>query len=486
MKNLTKIYKSLVLIAVLSAVLVSCGQKKKTGNDKLVIVAGQITNPNADSVWIRIEPAFGRDYIEYGDKLDDNNSFNLHFETDESIPVTFYDGKETTQMFVDPGDSIYLTLNTEEFDETVKYSGKGVDKNNYLAQKYLKFVDGYNIWDLLDSLPADQYKKNIDEKRAGREKMLKEFTSNHKVSPEFINFEQTDLDFEHAFDIYMFINSKRDRKIGYDTVNIPVEFYEEFSSMANYKNPCKKSKQYNIYYNFYYPSYLAVINSDKLKGTSGNERDSILLSIYESNLDGYEKERAFANFFYGKVSRYKVDYFEKNRAYFDKIVKDETLRSFVFNKYDEVRKQLAQDMPEGAHLVNLERKEYSNTTFKDVIAKYKGKVIYLDFWASWCGPCKGEMPYSLKMQDYFKGKDVAFVYISSDRDSVAWKQMIKILQITGDHYRASKKFRREYDDLYNVRYIPRYVIIDKNGKTVDDDAKRPSDLGVRKDIEALL
>jgi thiol-disulfide isomerase/thioredoxin len=486
MKNQTKIFKSLILIAILSVMLISCGQKKTPVNKNLVIVAGQITNPNSDSAWVRIEPKIGRDFTSFGARLDDNNSFNIHFDIDEPLPVTFYDGNETTQMFVQPGDSIYITLDTKEFDETIKYSGTGADKNNFLAQNYLKFIDGYSIWDLLDSLPPDQYKMNIDERMAGMEKMLKEFTSNHKVSPQFINFEQTELAFGHAFDLYMYINSKRDRKIGYDTVNIPVEFYEEFSSMANYKNPYEKSKQYNIYYNFYYPSYLAVANSDILKGTNGAERDSILLSVYQSNLDGYEKERVIANYFYGKISRYNVDYFEKNKAYFDENVKNDMLKLYVLNEYDKVKKQLSLDMPEGAHLVNLERKEYSNTTFKDVIAKYKGNVIYLDFWASWCGPCKGEMPFSLEMQDYFKGKDVAFVYFSSDKDSVAWKQMIKILQISGDHYRVSKKIYKEYNKLYNVRYIPRYMIIDKNGKTVDDKAKRPSDLTVRQDIEALL
>jgi len=488
MKNLAKNYKSLILIAVLAVILISCGQNKKPVNKNLVIVAGQITNPNKDSVWLRIEPSIGRDYISYGDKLNENGSFNIHFETNKAIPVTFYDGKETTQMFVNPDDSIYLTLNTKEFDETIKYSGKGADKNNYLSQKYLKFDDNpeYNLWTLIDSLSPKQYKSVVDKKKAEWKKMFSEFTSKHNTPKDFVRFEETNIAFENGLDIFMYISGKRDYKIGYDTVNIPAGFYESFASLANYKNPYKMSNQYNIYYNYYYPQYLTIVNSDLFKDKKGDQRDSLNLSLYKKYMDGYEKERAIANFFYGKISTYKVDYFEKHRDYFDENVKDARLKNYVLNEYDRVKKQLAQDMPEGVNLVNLERKEYANTTFNDIIAKYKGKVIYLDFWASWCGPCKGEMPYSLKMQDYFKGKDIAFVYISSDRDSVAWKQMIKILQITGDHYRASKRVRKEYNNLYNVRYIPRYVIIDKKGKTVDDNAKRPSNLAVRKDIEALL
>ncbi len=451
-------------------------------------MAGQITNPSSDSAWVRIEPEIGRDFTSFGARLDDNNSFVIHFDIDEPLPVTFYDGKETSQMFVQPGDSIYLTLDTKEFDETIKYSGTGADRNNYLAQKYLKFDDGseYSIWDMIDSLSPAQYKTLIDKKRTSREQMVKDYTSGHNESSDFKSFEETNIDFEYAFDLFMYIRGNRDYKSGYDTINVPVSFYELFGSFADYNNPYTKSKSYNIYYNFYYPQYLTIVNSDMLKGKEGAERDSIILAIYKANLDGFEKERAITNYFYGKISRYNIDYFEENKDFFDENVTNKKLREYVYNEYDKVKKQLSQDMPEGAKLVNLERKEYSKLTFTDVIGKYKGKVIYLDFWASWCGPCKGEMPSSLEMQDYFKGKDVAFVYFSSDKDSVAWEQMIKILQISGDHYRVNKKIYKEYNKLYNVRYIPRYMIIDKNGKTVDDKAKRPSDLTVRQDIEELL
>ena len=71
------------------------------------------------------------------------------------------------------------------------------------------------------------------------------------------------------------------------------------------------------------------------------------------------------------------------------------------------------------NIIDLNSPEYANTSFDDIIAKYEGEVIYLDFWASWCGPCKKEMPYSHKLQQTFLGKDVVFVYFSSDKNATA-------------------------------------------------------------------
>lgn len=138
------------------------------------------------------------------------------------------------------------------------------------------------------------------------------------------------------------------------------------------------------------------------------------------------------------------------------------------------------------NIIDLNSPEYASTTFDEVIAKYEGKVIYLDFWASWCGPCKREMPYSHKLQETFLGKDVVFVYISSDKNAGAWASAIDNLKLTGEHYLASLSVKQDYGTRFNVRFIPRYILIDKKGNVVDENAKRPSDPGTVKDIEVLL
>ncbi|PLX10891.1 MAG: thioredoxin family protein [Marinilabiliales bacterium] len=139
-----------------------------------------------------------------------------------------------------------------------------------------------------------------------------------------------------------------------------------------------------------------------------------------------------------------------------------------------------------ANIKDLNQEDLAATNFDDIIESYKGKVVYLDFWASWCRPCKGEMPYSLNLQEEYKDKDVAFVYISTDRNATAWKNAITNLSITGEHYRVNKNVYTQMNELFNVQYIPRYVLIDKDGNVVDANAKRPSDSAIKNDIDKLL
>jgi thiol-disulfide isomerase/thioredoxin len=137
-------------------------------------------------------------------------------------------------------------------------------------------------------------------------------------------------------------------------------------------------------------------------------------------------------------------------------------------------------------IIDLNEAQYSTQSFQSILDKYKGKVIYLDFWASWCAPCKREMPYSEKLQEEFRGQDVVFVYISVDRNGQSWLNMIKHLQLTGEHYLSNAVVQQQLNEQFNVRSIPRYVLIDKNGKVVTANAARPSSPTIINDIRKLL
>jgi thiol-disulfide isomerase/thioredoxin len=118
----------------------------------------------------------------------------------------------------------------------------------------------------------------------------------------------------------------------------------------------------------------------------------------------------------------------------------------------------------------------------EVVNTLKGKVVYLDIWGTWCGPCKEELRYNPQLKAHFKDKDVAFVYLDMDDDvkDAEWQTFIRVNELTGTHLRKSnpeiQKFWEELQpDKGRRGFYPTYFIFDKNGKLVQVDAKRPSE-----------
>jgi len=107
------------------------------------------------------------------------------------------------------------------------------------------------------------------------------------------------------------------------------------------------------------------------------------------------------------------------------------------------------------------------------LSDLKGKVVYMDFWASWCGPCKGEMPYAKKIKEHFQGKDVVFLYVSIDEKEEAWKKGIEALSISGLHTRTPG-WTGEISRLYEIGSVPSYFLIDRKGNFAVAKTPRPS------------
>lgn len=117
------------------------------------------------------------------------------------------------------------------------------------------------------------------------------------------------------------------------------------------------------------------------------------------------------------------------------------------------------------------------TTLDTIVAQNKGKVIVIDYWASWCKPCRKEMPDVHKLHEYFKDKEVVFVYLSMDIEEDKWKEAAKKEGIADARYSymTTGFTRTELSRSLNVKAIPRYVIFDKNGTLANPEAPRPSD-----------
>lgn len=133
------------------------------------------------------------------------------------------------------------------------------------------------------------------------------------------------------------------------------------------------------------------------------------------------------------------------------------------------------------NFVNIENKKVA---LKDL----RGKYVYIDVWATWCGPCKAEIPFLQKVEQDYHGKKIQFVSLSVDRqaDKPKWEKYVKEHDLGGIQLIADKDFESDFIRKFNIAAIPRFILIDPKGKIVSGNALRPSDPGLRTLLDSLL
>lgn len=117
------------------------------------------------------------------------------------------------------------------------------------------------------------------------------------------------------------------------------------------------------------------------------------------------------------------------------------------------------------------------------MASLKGKVVLVDVWATWCLPCRAEIPFLKKLEEDMKDKDVQIISLSTDAvvDKEKWLKMIKDEDLGGMQLFAGGP-NNEFSKYYKINSIPRFLVFDKNGKIVTIDSPRPS----QPELKALL
>lgn len=130
---------------------------------------------------------------------------------------------------------------------------------------------------------------------------------------------------------------------------------------------------------------------------------------------------------------------------------------------------------------------YPDVKGKEIsLSDFKGKVVVVDVWATWCGPCRQELPSLKKLEKELHGKDVVFMGVSVDeeKNKQKWLDFVKKEQLQGVQLFASGWSKIAKD--YQIKAIPRFMVFDKEGKIVSVDAPRPSNPALKEMIEKEL
>lgn len=148
---------------------------------------------------------------------------------------------------------------------------------------------------------------------------------------------------------------------------------------------------------------------------------------------------------------------------YNKVVKSKMLKQYVIEK----RNEFWNPSPaKGAYISKA-------SSVSEILGKYKGQIIYIDFWASWCAPCRTQMKDGDSLKHKLAGKNIVFLYFGYRDSEAAWLKARKEMEVKGEHYLLSPKLMKEAEELFGIVGIPHYAIIDKDGKIIMKQADKP-------------
>lgn len=190
------------------------------------------------------------------------------------------------------------------------------------------------------------------------------------------------------------------------------------------------------------------------------------------------------------IEAYKSDYTEIKNKYTDidsarTAGMDRNIENSVMqlNKFMASKLATRDAFPKGAPSPTFYN--YENFAGGDLsLSDLKGKYVYLDIWATWCGPCIKEIPSLKKIEDQYEGKNIEIVSISidegrgykGDKDAAyaGWKKMVADKDLGGTQLMADNGFASTFIRDYKINSIPRFILVDPEGNIVNADAPRPS------------
>jgi peroxiredoxin len=108
------------------------------------------------------------------------------------------------------------------------------------------------------------------------------------------------------------------------------------------------------------------------------------------------------------------------------------------------------------------------------LASFKGKYLLVDFWASWCGPCRAENPNVVKAYGEFKNKNFAILGVSLDKDKQSWQQAVKEDRLEWAQVSDLKEWNSKAVGIYQFQGIPFNVLIDPDGKVISQELRGPA------------
>jgi len=436
--------------------------------------------------------------VKYITNIDENGKFMFDIPLNHSTNTYLKYSDGSINPYIFPNDTLIINckintvgnlidINATSYDSKHNKFQKEITKQQYWINSKIKKLDHY-LHDNLSSKTRNELKDYCFNFEKLLHKKIKEKALKNKLISDYLQLTTTYHSYHNIISLGKNIKNLEEKKEFFSFLNDSMIFNKKALITSSYKHFL------NAYTVCLEPHTLSEVISN---GKSDEQITKELIVIDVENKmtlrKGLWRDYLIGSVINNRVIKKEEEFTVQSIDFFIKLVSekisDNYTQQLLFSMLNEEkyaineRENLNNNTPSKLKNISL---PYENNPFDEILNKNKGKVIYLDFWGTWCGACIEQFPHSKKLHSKFENEEVSFVFLCCNSHTGAAKNIIKKHQLKGQHYILNQKQYEHFEKQFKIVGLPRYVLIDKQGKVYSKNASRPEDKTTSNTIEKLL
>ncbi|MCM1107608.1 MAG: TlpA family protein disulfide reductase [Clostridium sp.] len=400
--------------------------------------------------------------------LDDNGHGSHTFQGIEGVHANLFYGMNARPIFLEDGDRIHVSFDGSRFKDQVAYEAEGGREKvfNYLNQVKLVAPPEEKL-----ALPFDEFTELVDQKRASAHRILKAWKL-QEVSPLFVTTETGRIDF--AYNSALIMYAAGHPFVAQDTTYVPDSaYYSEIRRRAVEDERYTGIKEYREYMK----EIAHIFGCKRGEARTPYDRTVCMMGYIADNVENEKVKQALLNVLaIEQVEQYGIEGIDEMMNLYSTFVTDTVLQAAFREKYD------AWDVVKtGKPSPDFRAWDRDNKDWH--VADFRGKYVYIDLWATWCGPCRREIPHLKQLESEFKDRNITFVSLSVDARKADWLKVVESQQMAGVQLFLGTGSK--FQTAYKASGIPHFILLDPEGRIVNANMLRPSSPEIRSYLNRL-
>ncbi len=406
-------------------------------------------------------------------ELNDKGQFYFPMPIRRPIDGTLFYNHYTIPVYIEPEENVEIRTNEDNFYQSLLLTG--TYKNNQYIQEFMKvfddsIIDKKKLTERTKHIEKDtplEYIKYEDSICKLKTQFLEQYSAQYPLSKKFIRRQKAT--YRYGANNYKYRLASNYSFLTNKQKEIPSNYYDFMMDLSVRENDLLSVEEYkkylDNYYTYRYNEDKPIVNSEKDLVFS---EYSLASNIYEDRVKNYFLTKKFGEL----LEMYPYDLTKKYISDYMSNVYSNEYRTYIDKKIEKAINGSSE-----SKAFDFSLKDQNGKIVK--LSDFKGKVVYLNFWASWCLPCLGEIENHNQIQQQYKDRDFITIMVSIDEDIKAWKKALpkydkNIIQL------QMGGMKNEIATKYNLKSIPKSLVINKDGVIIHSDIPVPSNSAVYK------